>query len=91
VHLAATSLGWAELNGMAEALQHSYDGFAGGRKQHIVVARDEERNTQPLMYRKWVARAYAIYVSFGPGMARPLGVAQEELQPQYQTILQVPA
>jgi hypothetical protein len=44
MHLAAAGLLRSELDGMAEPLEHSYDGLPGFRKQRIVVTSDKQRD-----------------------------------------------
>jgi hypothetical protein len=42
VHLSATGLGFAELDGVTEALEDGDDGFSGVGEESVVVAGDEE-------------------------------------------------
>ena len=51
MHLAAAGLGLAELDGVAEPFEDADDGLPCFWKQSVVVAGDEERNTQTSMYR----------------------------------------
>ena len=42
VHLAAAGLGCAELDGVAEAFEHSHDGLAGFREKGVVITGYEQ-------------------------------------------------
>jgi hypothetical protein len=49
VHLAAAGLAGGKDDGVAEAFEDADDGFASLRKEGVVIAGDEERNSQTIL------------------------------------------
>jgi hypothetical protein len=48
VHLSAAGLLHGELDGVAQTFEHTRDGDSGLREQRVVIAGDEERDTQKI-------------------------------------------
>jgi hypothetical protein len=60
MHLAAAGLAGGEVHGVAESLEDAYDSFPGGREKGVVVASDEERNSQAASVGKCVRQPDSI-------------------------------